>query len=252
MVLRVFQDASVILQTEKTVVASFLPRTVWELRNACIRADPSIGVEGDCNAITVLKEKLLAGVDKYMQYALERPSAALKAAALDPNEANLEAYGVHPDVVNETWLSIIEEVQNFSSPANASLAQHTYVTLREKLESMSKVVQANPSAPRHDVLEFWKNMAATTPDVDVTGAIFAKTARAILSSQLSSAASERRVKAARRIMTNESTNIHSVTAEDRLVIRDWLKEEPFTMQKFKELIKEISTIVMAEKSNEKQ
>jgi hypothetical protein len=117
---------------------------------------------------------------------------------------------------------------------------------------MSKAVQANPSTPRHDVLAFWKNMAATNPDVDITGAIFAKTAHAILSSQLSSAASECRVKAARCIMTNESTNIHSVTAEDRLVIRDWLKEEAFTMQKFKELITEISAIIVAEKSNEKQ
>jgi hypothetical protein len=246
-VLHVFQDASVSLQTEKTIVASFLPRVVWQLRNACIRVEPGIGVEGDCNAVAVLKDKLLLGIEKYMQYALERPSAALKAAVLDPNEANLEHYGVHSNVVDDTWESIVEEVQNFSSPANVTLAKYAHKALRRKLEEMSKAIQANPKSPRHDVLEFWKGLASTPPAEDITGAIFAKTARAILSSQLSSAASERRVKAARRIMTNESTNIHSITAEDRLVIRDWLKEEPFTMDKFKELIKEICSIIVAEK-----
>lgn len=50
-------------------------------------------------------------------------------------------------------------------------------------------------------------------------------------------------------MTDESSNIHSDTVEDRLMIRDWLKEEPFTLDKFEELGKEISAIIEEENSD---
>jgi hypothetical protein len=70
-----------------------------------------VGVEADVAEVVKFKEDLLAGIEKYLVGAISSATNAMKAAVLDPNEANLDAYGVPAHVVEETWASLRQEVQ---------------------------------------------------------------------------------------------------------------------------------------------
>jgi hypothetical protein len=79
------------------------------------------------------------------------------------------------------------------------------------------------------------------------GQVFAETARALLTIQLSSASSERCFKALKRILTREGNNLGAVTAEDLFVLCDWLKDGEFTEAKFQELLCEVQALIVEDK-----
>lgn len=239
-VLEVFNDVSLMFQSEKSIVIDLYPRSIHLLRNACVFIEDGVGIDGDCGAVRELKTSLLAGVEKYLVPMMQMVSNPLKAAALSPNEANMGVYGVSDEVINDTWCSIAEEVGNYA-PAHAQIAKALVGSLRAELDMISAQVQSG-ERERMDVLEFWRTKSQQPTDESLIGPVFASTARAILCSQISSAASERRVKAIRRIMTTERSNMDMLTIEDRLVIRDWITEEPFTKEKFDELVQKVAEI----------
>lgn len=243
-VLAVFARWSSLLQTEQEVIGSWLPRCVQELRGACIRIEGGIGRVADADAVAELKSQLLQGISQYLEPHLNRVSAPLKAAVMDPNEANLAAYGIDPNVIDDVWLAVAEEVENYA-PTHKNIAKMLISDLRLHMEKLSRAVQEG--GQRHDVLEFWRSMKEIPPEVSFLGPTFSETARAILTIQLSSASSERRVKALKHILTNERTHLGNVTAEDILVVRDWIKQETFTKDRFNFLIKRINEFVLENK-----
>lgn len=240
-VLGEFARWSQLLQTEKEVAGSWLPRCVAELRSACVRTEGSIGVFADVEAVADLKSCLLEGIETYLAPHLQRVSAPLKASVLDPNEANLAAFGIEAAIIDATWKAVAEEVANYA-PAHAATAQTLLPSLRALLEERSRAVQAGGN--RVDVLRFWRELKAVPVEESLLGAVFSETARAILTIQLSSASSERRVKALKRILTQERNQLGEITAEDLFVVRDWLKDGDFTPAKFDNLIENIQAFVL--------
>jgi hypothetical protein len=243
-VLSAFARWSSLLQTEGQITGSWLPRCVSELRAACVRVEGGVGVVGDTEATAQLKSVLLDGIEEYLVPHLKRVSAPLKASVLDPNEANLAGYGIDAELINQVWEAVVEEVQNYA-PNHSGLAGILVKNLRSRLEECSRNVQAGGA--RHDVLEFWRSIKEESLDKSLLGPVFSETARAILTIQLSSASTERRVKALKRILTEERNRLGEVTAEDIYVVRDWLMEGEFTFQKFDELIEAVKAYIKENK-----
>jgi hypothetical protein len=140
-VLAVFFQWSTTFQTEKAIVASFLPRAVFELRKACFAVEEGVNVKGDVAAVRDLKTELLAGVEKYLAYPLQKVSNPLKAALMDPNEAKLSFYGVKAEVIEDTWKSLEAEVKIYT-PGLADHFDKCAPKLRKELEELSAKVQA--------------------------------------------------------------------------------------------------------------
>jgi hypothetical protein len=235
-----FQKWSSEFQTENTVVASFLPRAVHSLQSACVFIEGRVGVVPDAAAVQELKTGLLNGIDKYLAYPLKRVSAPLKAALLDPNESNVAAYGVEREVIDATWAALKEDVEVFT-PALVQYFDNTVGGFRNELESISKKVQSG-QIQHVNPLDFYQAKRSQDVTKGLEGALFSDTARALFTLQLSSAASERRIKAVKRILTSERNALDSMTVEDLFVIRDWLKDGPFTKAKFDELIEAIQEV----------
>jgi hypothetical protein len=84
-----------------------------------------------------------------------KPSALLLAAALDPNEANMMAYGVVEAVVNQVWEKIAVEVKNYA-PAHVTVAPVLLPALRDEREAKSRGVQGSDA--RIDVLGYWRQL----------------------------------------------------------------------------------------------
>jgi hypothetical protein len=191
-VLRVFSEWSHTLQSgghggNCEIGSGLLPHCVYELCKACVAIEGGVGVVGDLAAVCELKTQLLGQVDKYMGPQLLSPTAQLKAAAMDPNKANLACYGVPNDVIDEVWAAIVTETTTIS-PAHATIAPHLVGQLRKELEDSSKAVQQG--GHHVNVLAFWRAKVAQPPSESLLGAVFSETARGLLSLQLSSAASE--------------------------------------------------------------
>jgi hypothetical protein len=115
--------------------------------------------------------------------------------------------------------------------------------LRSEMEQLSSEVQAGTRS-RIDILAFWRAKAAAPLTESLLGPVFSETARAILTLQLSSGASERRFKAVKRILTMDSC-----ATEDLFVVRDWLHDGKFTEWKFDQLLTAMKEIIAKDKSN---
>ena len=182
------------------------------------------------------------------------PEDPIRAAIVQRRKRANEEVGKHSkheeepqtlrDVEEEDEEGDEEEVENYA-PTHKNIAKMLISDLRLHMEKLSRAVQEG--GQRHDVLEFWRSMKEIPPEVSFLGPTFSETARAILTIQLSSASSERRVKALKHILTNERTHLGNVTAEDILVVRDWIKQETFTKDRFNFLIKRINEFVLENK-----
>jgi hypothetical protein len=249
-VLDVFAHWSKALQTGRggPLNAGLLPRCVFELRNACVSIEAGIGRAGDPLAVQELKTKLLEQVEHYMGPMLKAPTAPLKAAALDPNEADLSFYGVESEIIKKVWTAIAEDVKHFA-PAHTRIAPALIEDFRVEMEQISRDVHNGAKQPL-DVLAFWHKKAAQNPSESLIGAVFSETARALLTMQLSSASSERRIKGVKRILNRERNSLEVLTVEDLVVIQDWLNEGEFTKPKFKQLMEMIAKIVAEDKEQE--
>ena len=240
-VLAEFARWSRLLQTEGEVAGSWLPRCVAELRSACIRIEGSVGVLADVDAVVTLKSCLLEGIEKYLSPHVQRVSSSLKAAVLDPNEAFLAAFGIDDAIINAVWEAVAEEVGNYS-PSHKSIAKTLLPELRALLEKSSH--QVKTSGKRVNVVGFWRALKEVPLEESLLGAVFSETARAILTIQLSSASTERRVKALKHILTQDRNQLGEITVEDLFVVRDWLKEGEFTTAKFDELTTKIQAFIV--------
>ena len=197
-------------------------------------------MEPDVAAVRDLKALLLDGVERYLSYPLKKVSNPLKAALMDPNEANLTFYGITDDVINSTWDALETEVKEYS-PKLVDYFASSKKVLRPLMEELSATVQNG--GPRIDVLDFWKAKINQPITGGIEGAVFSESARALLTVQLSSGSSERRVKAAKRILTNERNGLHEATVEDLFVVKDWVLEEEFTHEKFQLLKKSMQSVI---------
>ena len=99
-------------------------------------------------------------------------------------------------------------------------------------------------------LGFWANELKAPVAQSLDGAIFGAAARALLSTQVSSAASERRVKTAKQILTSERNAMGLV--QDAFVVRDWIDDGKFPLAKFDLLCKTINDICLEDQELTRQ
>ena len=136
------------------------------------------------------------------------------------------------------------EVKNYAL-AHVTVAPVLLPSLHDELEVKSRGVQGGDA--RIDVLGHWRQLRERPLTECLWGQVFAETACALLTIQLSLASSERRFKALKRILTRERNNLGAVTAEDLFVLRDWLKDGEFTEAKFQELLCEMQAFIVEDK-----
>ena len=117
------------------------------------------------------------------------------------------------------------------------------------MEALSRQVQNG--GKRIDLLEFWANELKAPVSQPLDGAIFGA-ACALLSSQVSSVAAERRVKTAKQILASERNAMGEDLVQDAFVVRDWIDDGQFTLSKFDLLCNTINDICLEDHEFTKQ
>jgi len=208
---------------ETYITISAVPQLVFDLQE-------DLKVLQETREAETLRKALLASTKQRLNYILEEPNIALKAACMDPQHApNLKKF-VKKEVLDSVWQQLSDDYDNFARkiateedsqyPDANEIVKDQIICLRNFFESDKAPKKVSNS------LIWWKNWKA--------GEKLADFAKKLLCIPATSCSSERCFSSAGNIYTEARARLDPDTVEKVVFVRENLKILP---EDLKELLK---------------